>query len=184
MIPAFNQSGVLPPYLPGSSPTDPLAVSPYETTMLEIVQRYGTTAVRREHLNGLLGMRAALRGVGVRDAFQWVNGSFSEDIEATEQRDPGDIDVVTFGRLPTGLSGLSAFNAYPEIFNPVRSKDTYSCDAYFVDLALPAEAIHLHTCYWLGLFSHKRVSNLWKGMLKVALGADDTAAQNALGGLP
>lgn len=179
MIPPFNQSGVLPPFLPGDSPANPAAVSPYATTMGDLVHRYATSVTRRRQLQGLLQMRDELRRIGVTDAFQWIDGSFSEDIEATEQRDPGDIDVVTFGQLPA-----NALNAHPDLFNPQATKRQFSCDAYFVDMSLPAVAVHFQTCYWLGLFSHKRVTNLWKGMLLVPLDVDDVAAQNALGVVP
>lgn len=182
MIPPFNQSGVLPPFLPGDSPTNPAAVSPYATTMVDIVQRYATSVARRRQLQGLLQMRNELRRIGINDAFQWIDGSFSEDIEATEQRDPGDIDVVTFGQLPPGLvDARAALNAHPNLFNPEIAKQQFCCDAYFVDMALPTVAVHFHTCYWLGLFSHKKVSNLWKGMLLIPLGIDDVAARHALG---
>lgn len=185
MIPAFNQSGVLPPFLAGSAPSDPRAVSPYETTMLHLVQRYGTSESRRKQLNGLLQMRRALRQIGVTDAFQWIDGSFCEDIEATESRDPGDIDIVTFGTLPSRFTSVQhALSLHPELFSPTQSKQKYSCDAYFVDMNLPSKAVHYHTCYWLGLFSHKRVTSLWKGMLSVPLISDDVAAQESLGAIP
>jgi hypothetical protein len=130
-------------------------------------------------------MREGLRQIGVADAFQWIDGSFSEDIETTEQRDPDDIDVVTYGLLPANLGDIqTALNAHPHIFNPKITKQQFSCDAYFVDMSLSARAVHFHTCYWLGLFSHKRVSNLWKGMLLVSLNIDDIAAKNALGAIP
>jgi len=179
MIPAFNQSGVLPPFLPGQAPVNPGAVSPYETTMLEIVHRYGTSPARRRQLQGLLAMRRELGVFGVSDCFQWINGSFCEDIESTEQRDPGDIDVVTFGCLPQAFNSQMALQLQPNLFDPNVTKLLFSCDAYFVDMSLPAIAVHSATCYWLGLFSHKRVSNLWKGMLCVPL-EDDHAAQIAL----
>ncbi|HET7163119.1 MAG TPA: hypothetical protein VFI32_10670, partial [Rhodanobacteraceae bacterium] len=123
MIPAFNQSGVLPPFLTGSTPADPFAVSPYETTMLHLVQRYGISFPRRKQLSGLLKMRHQLRQIGVAEAFQWIDGSFCEDIEATEDRDPGDIDVVTFGTLPPRFASVqAALDAHPELFSPAQSK--------------------------------------------------------------
>lgn len=182
MIPPFNQSGVLPPFLPWDSPRNPAAVSPYATTMIDLVHRYATSAIRRRQLQGLLDMRNELRRVGVTDAFQWIDGSFSEDIEATEQRDPGDIDVVTFGLLPADLPNTQvALDSHPNLFDPELAKQQYCCDAYFVDMSLSAVAVHFYTCYWLNLFSHKKVSNLWKGMLCVPLDVDDDAAQGALG---
>ena len=185
MIPAFNQSGVLPPFLPGDSPANPAAVSPYATTMVDLVQRYATSATRRRQLQGLLQMRNELRRIGISDAFQWIDGCFSEDIEATEQRDPGDIDVVTFGELPANLGDTrAALTAHPHLFDPSLAKQQFCCDAYFVNMSLPSTAIHFYTCYWLGLFSHKKASNLWKGMLLIPLDVDDLAAQTALGAVP
>jgi hypothetical protein len=37
------------------------------------------------------------------------------------------------------------------------------------------------TRYWFGLFSHQRVTSLWKGMLSVSLQSDDDAARSLLG---
>ena len=149
--------------------------------MLEIVQRYGTSEIRRTQLYGLLQMRHELRELGVSAGFQWIDGSFSEDIESTEQRDPGDIDVVTFGLLPNYITdSQEAIEQHPNLFNPQLAKQEFSCDAYFVDMMLPAIAVHFHTCYWFGLFSHKKVSNLWKGMLLVPLESNDSEAFEAL----
>jgi hypothetical protein len=64
--------------------------------MSEVVLRYGVTAERAAILTGLLDYRAALRNVGIMDGFQWLDGSFVEDVEAIRSRPPSDIDVVTF----------------------------------------------------------------------------------------
>lgn len=184
MIPAFNQSGVLPPYL-GQTPAVRSAVSPYETTTDELVARYATSAARRDQLIGFLRMRQGLRQLGLAEnSFQWVNGSFSEDIESTEGRNPNDIDVVTFGWFPTGADVNQLLQTYPELFDPAMAKAKFHCDAYFVDMTVSPFAIHSSTCYWYGLFSHKRVSNLWKGMLRVRLGQNDDSALMALGESP
>jgi len=68
-------------------------LSPYVCTALELCQRFGTTAARKQILEGFLDLRAALTALGVR-GFHWLDGSFVEDIEAQEGRDPGDSRVT------------------------------------------------------------------------------------------
>ena len=36
--------------------------------------------------------------IGIGSGFQWLDGSFLENVEMTEKRDPGDLDLVTFFR--------------------------------------------------------------------------------------
>jgi len=55
---------------------------------------------------------------------------------------------------------------------PANTKIAFSCDAYFVDLELGPEYIVDKTRYWFGLFSHKRTSHVWKGLLEIPLGDD------------
>jgi hypothetical protein len=53
MMPSFNISGVLPPFV-GDNPTNGAEMSPYQTTMTKIVQRFATTPERIEILLGLI----------------------------------------------------------------------------------------------------------------------------------
>src|SRR5262249_47251536 len=83
---------VLPPHL-----GDPRAIndlSPFPCTALELCQRFATTPARKQILNGFLDLRAALAALGIQ-GFQWLDGSFVEDLEDQAGRDPGDMDVVT-----------------------------------------------------------------------------------------
>jgi hypothetical protein len=62
-------------------------------------------------------------------------------------------------------------------------KSSHRLDAYFVDLDGAAETIVEVARYYCGLFSHRRTDYLWKGMLKVDLGAvalDDNVASAEL----
>jgi hypothetical protein len=45
-------------------------------------------------IEGLLRLRATLRQAGLDRGFQWVNGSFTEDVETEQRRAPNDIDVA------------------------------------------------------------------------------------------
>jgi hypothetical protein len=93
----------------------------------------------------------------VTSGFQWLDGSFLEDIEKTERRDPGDIDIVSFVRFPAwATADQGSWDRFAQsnagLFDRV-AKVTFGCDSYFVDLDLDAEDIVASTRYWFGLFS-------------------------------
>ena len=102
MIPAFNHSYVLPPF-EGERMISAHS-SPYVVTSSELVQRFAASEARRAVLDGLLHYRSELRGLGFLQGFQWLDGSFVEDVEAREGRAPGDIDLVTFAYPPAGMT--------------------------------------------------------------------------------
>ncbi|KJK22076.1 hypothetical protein UB46_23440 [Burkholderiaceae bacterium 16] len=186
MIPDFNASGVLPPYVgetPGGSSAD---MSPYDVSLLQVVQRFATTQVRRKILRGLLDYREALRNIGLTDGFQWLDGSFVEDIESSAlARAPNDIDIVTFFRRPDQAKSPADWSAFvrlnTNLFQDRNAvKEQYSCDAFLVDLDIRPDLIVDHTRYWLGLFSHQRTSGMWKGMVRVSLDGGDAQALDLL----
>lgn len=181
MLPRFNASMVLPPFT-GADPTSPATMSPYRSHMLEFVQQFATSPERSTILNGLLDYREALRTatVDTARAFQWMDGSFVEDVEQARGRPPGDIDVVTFGHPPR-FADKPAFDAWMTahraLFDQRESKRLYSCDAYFVDMGKRPELLVDDTRYWFGLFSHQRATALWKGMVQIPLVSDDDQAR-------
>jgi hypothetical protein len=178
LIPPFTTAGLLPPFV-GTDPTDILGVSPYATDPLELVQQLGTSPERQNLLRGLLSWRAALLGVDIK-GFQWINGSFCEDIETTERRAPRDIDVITFVDPPQPLLANSQWTAFvngrPDLFSPNEIKRLYGCHAFMVDLSSAVGSLIWQTTYWFGLFSHKRVTLDWKGVLEIPLPDNDAAA--------
>ena len=126
---------------------------------------------------GLLNYRQGLRGIGVKDGFQWLDGSFMEDVERTENRNPGDIDVVTFGTLPIVHAQKSKFfQDHENLLHPDQAKKNFSCHAFFVDLEIRPRLLVDQSKYWFGVFSHKRVTHLWKGMVAITLNSSDSAA--------
>lgn len=179
MIPGFNLSGVLPPYI-GPSPIDRGGVSPYDTTMKEIAEAFGTSAERAAILRGFIAMRAQLQAVGIVNGYQWCAGSFCEDIEKLESRHPRDIDVVTFfvrpGHVMAPPDWTAFVTAHSSLFDPIQTKAKYSCDAYFVDANVALPSVIDQVTYWHGLFGHRRSSHIWKGMLRLPLLSDDLAA--------
>jgi hypothetical protein len=181
LIPNHSHDGVLPPFLPGGSPTEPGQVAPYKVDLSEFVQRYAETKERRGILEGLLAYRNALRSVGFTTGFQWLDGSFVEDCETNRGRPPGGIDIITFSVRPKEYAASGAWRAFirsrPDLFDPEISKEKYKCDAYFVDLEVHPVHLVAQTRYWFGLFSHQRDTYLWKGMIEVPFVGDDKAVE-------
>lgn len=181
MIPNHSHTGVLPPFLPGTSPGDVGAMAPYKTTLLNFAQRFATSSERIGILKGLIAYRNALRGIGVRGGFQWVDGSFVEDCERVRGRAPKDLDLITFSVRPTAYSDVGRWRQFihtrPDLFKPEDSKKLFLCDAYFVDLNVhPVQIVNV-TRYWFGLFSHQRDTFIWKGLLEIPLTDDDSAVE-------
>lgn len=179
MIPAFNISGVLPPYV-GSSPTEAAGRAPYQTTMREIATRLCTSKERVPLLRGLVQFRKALQGIGITSGFQWIDGSFCEDVEGRYGRPPGDVDVVTFFIRPPAHRDAAAWTAFVlanrALFDKTQTKPRFGCEAFFVDVGLPPPYVVPQTTYWYGLFSHQRVTHVWKGILLVPMISDDDDA--------
>jgi len=164
VIPELNQSGVLPPFSSERGSSDPAGMAPYRASMSEFVLRYANSNERIDILRGLLSYREKLREIGVTDGFQWLDGSFVEDVEKNQGRPPNDIDIVTFASRPTeNDKWRKIVSENLDLFRPDLSKRKYICDAYFVDLNLEPMHIVNSTKYWFGLFSHQRDSYLWKG---------------------
>lgn len=144
---------------------------------------FAHSAEREALLLGLLDYRAALHAAGIVDGFQYIDGSFTEDCERLRGRPPRDIDVVTFAALPCAPADRRAFLMnHAALFNPAQTKADYHCDAYFVDLQKPPRLLVSDSAYWSGLFSHQRVTALWKGMVQIPLASDDAAVRLALAG--
>jgi hypothetical protein len=183
-IPAFDSIlNVLPPHL--GDPRQPADLSPYQCTMEELCDRFATSARRKEILEGLLKLRKELFRRGIK-GFHWIDGSFLEDIESHEVRDPGDIDIITFVSEPIDLLALSAIVPRTDpLLNRTHTKATYSVDHFLIGLGHPPHLLVDQSRYWYGLFSHRR-DGVWKGMLKVGLADanDDAAATVVLGGKP
>ncbi|WP_139238660.1 hypothetical protein [Mesorhizobium sp. YR577] len=104
-----------------------------------------------------------------------------------EQKVPNDLDLITFiYRPPHAMQVLNwqgLVNANLAILERGQIKHTYRLDALFVDLNGDPEFTIEMARYFVGLFSHRRGDNLWKGMLKVRLenAADDADASLILG---
>lgn len=184
-IPAFDTIlNVLPPHL--GDPRLRSDLSPYPCTTAELCTRFATSPARIAILDGFLRFRQKLFDVGIT-GFQWLDGSFLEDIEAQEGRDPLDIDVVTFIDSSIDLSQLAAILQIgnPDLLDRDLVKLTYKVDGFIVPMASNPRVIVDLTKYWYGLFSHRR-DMVWKGMLQTELSDPslDIVARSVLGGAP
>ena len=173
-IPPFDHNLVIPPHL--GNPTDPSQVSPYPCTTIDLCERFGTNAERRAILEKLLDFRERLLAEGLTDGFQWLDGSFLEDIEIREKRPPNDLDVLTifWGYDQTFQRNL--LDRFPEFANRSLAKANYSLDHFPLDVAYSPLATVEMTRYWISLFSHNRLG-IWKGMLRIELNTPDEDAK-------
>ena len=165
-IPDRTAAGILPPI----DVLEPVSKSrsPYRANSTDLILRFGTSVERRRILRGWVGYRAELYTVGIVSGFQWIDGSFLEDIEMLEHRPPRDIDCVTFYSLPDGQTELATVGKQPELFNAKKIKSKYHVDAFLTNLSLPADKLVQLSCYWYSVWSHRRDGN-WKGFIEVPL---------------
>lgn len=181
MIPAWNTSGILPPFI-GAEPTSGALMSPYVVRASHVVDRFATSLPRITILRGWLQFRADLRLLGIDRGFQWLDGSFVEHCEAIRGRPPKDLDLVTFGNMPVTLTGASQATidafilANMNLFSPLAAKAHYGCHSFFVELEMRPENLINFTRFYYGFFSHQRVTGAWKGMANISLNSDDAAA--------
>ncbi|MGR5061988.1 DUF6932 family protein [Photobacterium sp. DNB22_13_2] len=178
MIPHFNSSGVLPPYL-ADDPTERGSMSPYRVGLDEFVAHFATSPERKLLLRGFINYRLKMKGLGFSTGFQWIDGSFVEDVETTRKRPPADIDFVTFSELPASVQSEDDWNQLfddnQDLFDTDVSKTEFMCDAYYVNIRTNPLYLIEQTRYWFGLFSHQRSTSLWKGILEIDLSEDESS---------
>ena len=74
-------------------------------------------------------------------------------------------------------------DANQQLFERGAAKAGFLLDAFFIDLLDPPEFVVDVARYFLGLFSHQRITMVWKGMVHVRLDseAEDAEALAELG---
>lgn len=169
----WNIHGVIPP-VSEVDQTSP-ARSPYEICSLDFVKKFSLSNERIVILRNFLYYRKFLYELGITSGFQWVNGSFTENVETLRNRPPNDIDVVSFITEPN--SPLPN-----ELFDNPYIKQKYQVDSYIVDLNDDPKELVKRTAYWYSMWSHQRDTNIWKGFFQIPLSEqDDIEALNHLG---
>jgi hypothetical protein len=181
-IPRWTAEGVVPPI----DLTDPASPnrSPYRVSLADFVLRFGTSRERCAIIRGLLRYRAAIHIAGLGRGFQWIDGSFLENVEVMESRPPNDVDTVTFYRLAPGDTQAIVLARGPNAFSHVRVKADFHVDGYLVGLDQPSERLVAGSAYWYSVWSHRR-NQAWKGFVEIDLDpTDDAAASKLLATLP
>lgn len=124
-------------------------------------------------MEGFLRFRQKLNEMNIMKGFQWINGSFFEDVERLRERPPNDIDVVTFYHLPDGITSEKNLLEQNSEFFQSDLKREYKTDAYFVCLEHSGNAKYEQTffkqiLYWYSMWSHQRDTLRWKGYFQIA----------------
>jgi hypothetical protein len=181
LIPEWNPEGLLPP-INEQNPTG-IERSPYKVDLVALVERFAISLDRCIILEGYLSHRSELHGMGMAGGFQWLNGSFSENIELIDQRPPKDIDVVTFtiegdefyDDLQPGQLRLLGVTREDQSF----IKRKFKVDFYVQSLRDAPERLVEMTSYWYSMWAHRR-SKQWKGFLQVDLDPRQDSAALAM----
>lgn len=191
IIPKFAQNGALPPFI-DESPTDLAKRSPFGADIYQLIERFCTTKQRAELLKGLNAYRKHLFEGGFVTGYQWIDGSFVEDVETTRGRPPGDIDVVTLFSRPLKFqndpeSWIAEYSSvlHVKFFETRNMKPIYKCDTCSIDLEAGHTSLVRDTMYWGGLFTDIRGSTEKKGIVSIPLMGDPmefTAVNNMIGG--
>jgi len=175
MIPEWNIQGLLPPIKPEEDGSSPIR-SPYEVDIITFIDRFAISKDRCNILDGFLKYRKALYDVGIYEGFQWLNGSFIQDVEMQENRSPNDIDVVTFLVLPEQFDE----DRLRELFDAQQTKKDFFVDAYPFQLNQKYDASAVKSItYWYSMWSHTR-DKIWKGFIQVMLDSEKDAEAKAL----
>lgn len=166
MIPKFDHNNVTPPHI--GDPTDINQLSPYPSNTMEFCSHFATSKERVEILKGFLKFRQQLQNFGVVEGFQWLDGSFTENVEVTLGRAPQDLDAVTFYKNLNPDQEKTIIQTFPDFIDFNESKRNFKVDHYPVDFGFKPEFTIESTRYWLQLFSHNRLS-IWKGIIRIEL---------------
>lgn len=160
MIPNFDHNHVLPPHI--GDPRRPTDVSPYLCSLDDFCTRFSTSPDRIDILIRFVEFRLKVYDLDLVGSFQWLDGSFLENIEASEKRAPRDIDVLTFYERFNNPS----IPVFAEFSSPVLAKNNYKVDHYPIEYGYsPSLTVEL-TRYWVQLFCHNR-AGIWKGMVRL-----------------
>jgi hypothetical protein len=178
-LPAWNNAGILPPIKPGEPGHSPYR-SPYEVDLIAFIDVFSLSPDRIKILDGFLRFREALQRLGLTSGFQWLDGSFLENIETLENRSPGDMDVVTFFYLPQGESQRYLYAKAPDLFDRQYLRETYNIDGYYKQLGGAFDVNNIkYISYWYSMWAHRR-NGLWKGFVQIDLSQPTEASAKAV----
>lgn len=181
ILPEWNTEGLLPSVYDSSIENGGEIRSPYRIDLASFMNRFAFSPARRKLCRKLLSFRKDLHQTGIRSGFQWLDGSFLENIEVIEQRDPRDIDVVTFYHPPHGENEESLYEKYNLLFAPGKVKINYAIDNYYHTLGKKLDATQVRKIsYWYSMWGYRR-DGYSKGFVEVSLDpSQDIGAERVL----
>lgn len=181
MTPEWDASGVLPPIWSGAHGENSQR-SPYRISILEFVNRFSGSNKRKSILKGFLDFRAYLYARGINNGFQWVDGSFVENIEMVESRSPRDIDVLTFFFPPNDRTKEEHLDDVKILLDRSVMKKNHKVDSFYLTLGERLEKWQVDSIvYWNSVWSHRR-DGTEKGYFEILLSPEeDKLARDALG---
>ena len=177
---SWNSAGFMPPVAVDSKGHG--IYSPYSCSILQFVKRFAISDNRRLLIEGFLKYRLTLRKAIGKDSredknpVQWVGGSFVDDIELQEEREPRDIDVVTI--YPHKLLHNQLHLEREKLSYPKYMLSKYGVDSYFIPIGVYPYLLEIkRIIYWHTIWSHQREGDeVCKGFLQIPL-YDDTEAE-------
>ncbi len=191
-IPAWTEDGILPPNRYMADPVNRAGMSPFKCSIDQFVMRFmhHPSPEDWDHRRGLMALFLDYRHIARRlglTGFQWVWGSFVENVESFRERPhpPQDIDLVNFAYLPV-VDGqqvsqfeLSQNPDFPQLVKPL-AKERFHCDTRFIFLDTTDPEYLVDQCrYWITVASHRRITLQWKGSVRVELSADEYEDEGA-----
>lgn len=148
--------------------------SPYLIDIVSFVSQFAFSSERITILLKLLDYRQAIYRANIDTGFQWINGSFTEDVERLRNRPPNDIDLVTFIHDNNIEPNEQWVESHSYIFNNEQVKDVYNVDSYWVNMdEISKPQLAKYATYWYSMWSHQRVTNIWKGFYQISLTPQD-----------
>ena len=183
MIPAWNLHGAIPPFN-SIAPTG-ADRSPYIVALPDVVLRFAITPERIEIMEGFLQYRRLLHDAGIIAGFQWLDGSFLEEVEVIRNIPPKDIDVTTFFHIPAGKTENDISDELAKdhqiLLDKMAIKRQYHTDGFLVGL----DPNNLEFCvqqshYWYGVWSHQRDTFRWKGFVQIDIDPQEDATADVV----
>jgi hypothetical protein len=179
----WNIHGVIAPIAEGEDGVSDNR-SPYKISIIDFVKNFSYTQDRCHIISKFLDYREKIYQLEINEGFQWVDGSFTENVEELRQRPPSDIDLVNFIYQPSQINE-EYWAEHGYVFDHDIAKQNYLVDSYWVNLSVnDKEYIVNQTAYWYSMWSHQRDTNIWKGFYQIALTPqDDIMARQWLEGM-
>lgn len=171
----WNEFGLIPPVLGGGADSNR---SPYVFSLELFINTFCTSVERYNILKGYISYRKRLHEVGIVSGMQWVNGSFTQNVEETEERAPNDIDIVSFIEYMSIERQKEIIDKDRTLFsNQIAIKTQYKVDGYIMPIL--GASINLDIIkkisYWYSMWSHRRGDDKWKGFIQVCLSEEETS---------